>query len=68
MLLPDTDEQSCSIVIARIEDSAKRTFDGRGWPITVSIGRTTYIGKAIGVDSVIQFADRNMYEIKRMKQ
>jgi GGDEF domain-containing protein len=56
LLLPDTDEQSCDVVIQRI------------WPISISIGRTTNIGKTLEAESVIHLADENMYLAKRTKQ
>jgi diguanylate cyclase (GGDEF)-like protein len=68
LLLPDTDERFCDILIKRIEASTKQAFEGRFWPISISIGRTTNIGKTQEVDWVIGLADKNMYEAKKMKQ
>jgi diguanylate cyclase (GGDEF)-like protein len=68
LLLPDTDEQSCDILIDRIKTSTELAFGQRGWPISVSIGKTTHVGKSQEMESVIQLADENMYEIKRKKQ
>lgn len=68
LLLPDTDEPSCDILIKRIEQSAKLEFEQQSWPISLSIGRTTYIGKTDEVDWVIQLADKDMYEVKKLKQ
>jgi diguanylate cyclase (GGDEF)-like protein len=69
LLLPDTDYPSCEIVIQRIEASTMRVFEERLWPISVSIGRTTRVGKSNNnADWVIQLADENMNEVKRNKQ
>jgi diguanylate cyclase (GGDEF)-like protein len=68
LLLPDTDEQSCDVVIQRINDSTAREFKRRSWPISISIGRTTNIGKTLEAESVIHLADENMYLAKRTKQ
>jgi diguanylate cyclase (GGDEF)-like protein len=68
VLLPDTDKPSCDIVITRIEESSEQIFHERFWPISVSIGRATQIGKTQEVDWVVRLADENMYEVKRMKQ
>lgn len=68
LFLPDTDEQSCEILIKRIEESTKKTFEARAWPISVSIGRTTNVGNTKEVDWVIRLADEKMYQVKRMKQ
>ena len=68
LLLPDTDKQSCDVLIKRIEDSSTQAFAGRSWQISVSIGQATKIGKTKKVDWVIQLADQNMYEAKRLKR
>ena len=68
LLLPDTDKHSCYILIKRIETATKKTFKEHGWPISVSIGQTTHIGKSDSANVVLRLADENMYEIKRMKQ
>lgn len=68
LLLPDTDKQSCDILIKRIEALTKQAFEGRLWRISVSIGQATKIGKTQKMDWVIQLADENMYEAKKMKQ
>lgn len=68
LLLLDTDERACDIMIKRIETSTRQAFEGRSWPISISIGRTTNIGKTQEVDWVIRLADENMYKAKKMKQ
>lgn len=68
LLLPDTDEQSSLHLIKRIEKSAKLAFEARSWPISVSIGRMTSIGKTHDADSLIHIADEDMYEVKKRKQ
>lgn len=68
LLLPDTDKQSCDVLIKRIEDSSTQAFAGRSWQISLSIGQATRIGKTKKADWVIQLADQDMYEAKRVKQ
>lgn len=68
LLLPDTDEQSCDILVKRIEAATKRAFEGRLWPISVSIGRVTGTGRTQKADWIIRLADENMYEAKQKKQ
>ena len=68
LLLPDTDEQSCDVLIKRIEDSSMQAFAGRSWQISLSIGQATKVGRTKKVDWVIQLADQNMYEAKKLKQ
>jgi len=68
LLLPDTDEQGCDILIERIEHFSKHVFDGRFAQLSLSIGRATKIGKTQMVDWIIQLADENMYEAKKLKR
>ena len=68
LLLPDTDQPSCDVLIKRIEDFSRQAFDGRSWQISVSIGQATKTGKTKKVDWVVELADQNMYEAKRLKQ
>ena len=68
LLLPDTDEQSCEVMIQRIEAATKQAFEEQFWQVSVSIGKSTKIGKTKDVDSVIRLADENMYEAKKAKK
>jgi diguanylate cyclase (GGDEF)-like protein len=68
LLLPDTNKALCDDLIKRIESSMTRSFAERLWPISVSIGQATKIGKTQKLDWVIQLADENMYEVKKRKQ
>jgi diguanylate cyclase (GGDEF)-like protein len=68
LLLPDTDEHACDVLIKRINDSSTQAFADRSWQISLSIGQATKVGKTKKADWVIQLADQNMYEAKRLKQ
>jgi len=68
LLLPDTDKQSCYILIKRIESSSRKIFKKNNWDISVSIGQTTHVGRNESIDAVLKLADENMYEIKRAKR
>lgn len=68
LLLPDTDEQSCEIMIKRIETATKRAFEEQSWQVSVSIGKSTKIGKTKELDWIIRLADENMYEAKKAKK
>lgn len=68
LLLPDTDKQSCDVLIKRIEDSSTQAFAERCWQISLSIGQATKVGKTKSADWLIQLADQDMYEAKRLKQ
>lgn len=68
LLLADTNELSCEMMLKRIEEATKQAFEIRSWPISVSIGRTTNIGNSQEAENVIGLADRNMYAVKRTKK
>jgi diguanylate cyclase (GGDEF)-like protein len=68
LLLPETDEQNCEIMIKRIEAATKQAFQENFWSISVSIGKSTKVGKTKDVDWVIRLADENMYKTKRDKK
>jgi diguanylate cyclase (GGDEF)-like protein len=67
LLLLDTDEQTCEVMIKRIEAVTKQTFEAKNWQISVSIGKVTKIGKTKDVSFIIRLADENMYEVKKAK-
>ena len=68
LLLLDTNEQVCEIMIQRIEAATRQAFETHFWPISVSIGKITKIGNTRELDWVIRLADENMYEAKKAKQ
>ncbi len=68
LLLPDTDEQACGMLVKRIRESSDHAFQGRFWPISISIGRVTWVGKTEKPDWVIRMADENMYEVKKSRK
>ena len=68
LLLPETDNNACSVLVTRIEDTAREAFMQRTWPITVSTGRATWVGKTEKPDWVIRMADEDMYEVKNAKR
>lgn len=68
LLLPDTDAHACDTMVKRIEESSGLAFQGRFWPISVSIGRATWVGRTEKPEWVIRMADENMYEIKNAKK
>jgi len=68
VLLPETNEKFCAIIVNRIEESAKKIFSDNAWPISLSIGRMTNIGMNKRVDEVIRLADEGMYKVKKMKK
>jgi diguanylate cyclase (GGDEF)-like protein len=67
LLLLDTNEQSCEVMIKRIEAATKQAFEAQNWQISVSIGKVTKIGRTEDLVSIIRLADENMYEVKKTK-
>lgn len=68
LLLPETDKSSCDILVKRLESSTQQIFAERSWPISVSVGRTTNVGKNQDADMVVRLADENMYQAKKSKR
>ncbi len=68
LLFPETDEQSCEVLVSRISLAAEKKFQNQGWPISLSIGRVTEIGNKRGADVILREADTKMYSVKKEKQ
>lgn len=65
LLLPETDEQSCEMLVSRIKLASEREFQSRGWQISLSIGHVTETGKKRSIDEILREADEKMYSIKK---
>jgi len=65
LLLPETDEQSCEMLVSRIKLASEKDFKDRGWPISLSIGHVTDVGKERNVDEILRDVDEKMYAIKK---
>ncbi|HQR51152.1 MAG TPA: GGDEF domain-containing protein [Methylophilaceae bacterium] len=68
LLFPETDEEGCSVLSRRISSAAALEFWKKGWPISVSIGYTTEIGKNRSADELLRAADQKMYLLKKARQ
>lgn len=68
LLLPETNEDSCGILVTRIMLASKKKFQTEGWPISLSVGHVTVIGSARSFDEILHEADEKMYSIKKQKQ
>jgi diguanylate cyclase (GGDEF)-like protein len=67
LLFPETDEQSCEVLVNRIKLTAEKEFQNQGWPISLSIGHVTETGKKLSADEIVHKADSIMYSVKRSK-
>lgn len=68
LVFPETDEQSCAVLVDRIKLTAEKEFLKQGWSIALSIGQITETGKKRGVNEILREADAKMYSAKREKQ
>jgi diguanylate cyclase (GGDEF)-like protein len=68
LLFPETDEEGCDVLSHRITAAAAQKFREKGWPISLSIGSTTEIGKNRDADELLRAADQQMYILKKAKQ
>ena len=67
LLFPDTNEQSCEMLVGRIKLASEQEFQSRGWPISLSIGHVTEAGKGRSVDEILRDVDEKMYAIKKRR-
>lgn len=65
LLFPETDEQSCEMMVSRIGAASDKEFQSLGWPISLSIGCVTTTGKKQGANEILREADERMYSTKR---
>ncbi|MDX8386068.1 MAG: GGDEF domain-containing protein [Gallionella sp.] len=68
ILLPDTEGQFCNVLVNRIRASAESDFEAHGWPISLSIGQVTEVGRRRSIDEILLDADNEMYLDKKSKQ
>ena len=68
LLLPETNEYICEILVARIISASEKKFKTEDWSISLSIGSVTEIGRTRNIDEILHEADEKMYVIKKQKQ
>lgn len=68
LLLPETNEYICEILVARIISASEKKFKTKGWSISLSIGPVTETGRTRNIDEILHEADEKMYLIKKQKQ
>lgn len=67
VLFPETDLDSCELVLHRIKDDADAEFQKKGWPISLSIGCVTETGNRRSIQDILHDADQIMYSVKNTK-
>ena len=65
LVLPDTDRLGAERVISKVRSGLREALAAGGWPVTCSIGVTTFMDPAISPETAITLADALMYEAKR---
>lgn len=68
LLLPETEQNSCELVIRRIMTDAEIEFQKQGWPISLSVGCVAETGKNRSIMEILHDADKIMYSIKNAKK
>lgn len=64
ILFPDTDSSSAEVVVKKLRESLTAATQAGGWPVTVSIGLSTFTVPPDSVNAMIAKADALMYEVK----
>lgn len=67
VLFPETDANSCEILMNRILETADLEFKQCGWDISLSIGNITQTGKSKSAHEILDEVDSIMYATKKSK-
>jgi diguanylate cyclase (GGDEF)-like protein len=65
LLLPETDQESARIVLAKIQGGLLQEMQQSNWPVTFSIGVLTCSAAPHTTDELLRMADELMYVVKR---
>ena len=65
LLLPETGQESASVVLAKIQGGLREEMRQSNWPITFSIGVLTCNAAPPSLDEVVRMTDDLMYSVKR---
>jgi len=64
LVLPETPYAQADGALQKLRHEILVVMQGRGWPVTVSIGAVTFEAPVDSADAAIRIADRLMYEVK----
>jgi len=64
MLMPETEEKAAGEAMQRMRDLLQKVMDENGWPVTLSVGISTFHNPVNSVEDVIEKADTLMYSVK----
>jgi len=65
ILLPETDAESASVVMAKVQTNLDSVMQERKWPVSFSVGVITFTIPPESVEEMVKRADELMYEVKR---
>jgi diguanylate cyclase (GGDEF)-like protein/PAS domain S-box-containing protein len=65
VLLPETDEASAGVIVAKLRQNLNTAIAHKGWPVTFSFGVVTFPVALDSMEDMIKLADEFMYEAKR---
>jgi diguanylate cyclase (GGDEF)-like protein len=64
VLMPDTDQAQAETAVRKLQALLDAAMAEGGWPITFSIGATTFLAAPASPDAALAVADARMYEVK----
>lgn len=64
VLMPETDSAQAEIAVRKLQALLDSAMAQGGWPVTFSIGVTTFVSAPPSPDAALAVADARMYEVK----
>ena len=65
VLMPETDAGHAEMAVRKLQALLDSGMKKGGWPLTFSIGATTFLSVPTSPDAAVAAADAQMYEVKR---
>lgn len=65
VLLPETDASQARQAVEKLRKALDKAVAGERWPVTVSLGAVTCSRSRCDLETILQAADKLMYEVKR---
>lgn len=65
LLLPETDQESARVALAKLQGGLLEEMQQNNWPVTFSVGALTCSIPPPSADELVRMADELMYSVKR---
>lgn len=65
LLLPETNQESAQVVLAKLQCDILAEMQQSNWPVTLSIGVLTCINAPHTTEEIVKMVDGLMYSVKR---